>query len=106
MNLETYSSYTYNQLQYQAEINNELKSLSTIAKEIVFNILHPETKIPNKNVMNPVTFIKDKTGYMLFKKSDGTNVNYKVQKKDGHWIVTDEYNKQGKKMDYKIPWYV
>ncbi len=106
LNLESYSSYTYNQLQYQAEINNEFKSLFNIAEEIVTNILLPERKIPNKNVIDPVTFIKDNTGYMLFKKSDGTNVNYKVQKKDGNWIVTDKNSKQGKKMDYKLPWYV
>ncbi len=84
----------------------EFKSLINIAEEIVTNILLPERKIPNKNVIDPVTFIKDNTGYMLFKKSDGTNVNYKVQKKDGIWIVTDKNQIQGKKMDYKIPWYV
>ncbi|MDD1504603.1 DUF3888 domain-containing protein [Lysinibacillus sp. CNPSo 3705] len=106
LNLESYPSYTYNQLQYQAEINNEFKSLFNIAEEIVSSILLPERKIPNKNVIDPVTFIKDNTGYILFKKSDGTNVNYKVQKKDGNWIVTEKNSKQGKKMDYKIPWYV
>jgi hypothetical protein len=106
LNLGSYSSYTYNQLQYQAEINNEFKSLFNIAEEIVTNILLPERKIPNKNVIDPVTFIKDNTGYMLFKKSDGTNVNYKVQKKDGNWIIIDKNSKPGKKMDYKLPWYV
>lgn len=106
LNLGSYSSFTYNQLQYQAEINNEFRSLFNIAEEIVTNILFPERKIPNKNVIDPVTFIKDNTGYILFKKSDGTNVIYKVQKKDGNWIVTDKNSKQGKKMDYKLPWYV
>ena len=106
MNLKSYTAYTYNQLQYQAEINNEFKSLFTIAEEVVTNILLPERKIPNKNVIDPVTFIKDNTGYILFKKSDGTNVNYKIQRKDGNWIVTDENSKQGKKMDYKLPWYI
>lgn len=106
LNLKSYTAYTYNQLQYQAEINNEFKSLFTIADEIVTNILVPERKIPNKNVIDPVTFLKDNTGYILFKMSDGTNVNYKVQKKDGHWIVTDENSKQGKKMDYIVPWYI
>ncbi|MCL1702675.1 DUF3888 domain-containing protein [Lysinibacillus sp. Bpr_S20] len=106
LNLESYSSYTYNQLQYQTEINNEFTSLFKIVEEIVTNILLPERKIPDKNVIDPVTFIKDDTGYILFKKSDGTNVNYKVQKKDGNWIITDKSSKQGKKMDYKIPWYI
>ncbi|MFJ7738861.1 DUF3888 domain-containing protein [Lysinibacillus sp. NPDC097287] len=106
LNLEPYSSYTYNQLQYQTELNNEFKSLVNIAEEIVTNILLPERKIPYKNVIDPVTFIKGNTGYMLFKRSDGTNVIYQVQKKDGVWIVTDKNSKQGKKMDYKLLWYV
>lgn len=106
LNLESYSSYTYNQLQYQAELNNEFKSLFTIAEEIVTSILSPESKIPYKNVINPVTFIKGNTGYILFKKSNGTNVIYQVQKQDGNWIVTNKNSKQGKKMDYKLPWYV
>ncbi|WEG14026.1 DUF3888 domain-containing protein [Pullulanibacillus sp. KACC 23026] len=106
LNLESYSSYRYNQLHYQAELNNEFKPLFTIAEEIATNFLLPERKIPNKNVIDPVTFIKGNTGYMLFKKSDGTNVIYKLQKKDGNWIVTDKNSKQGKKMDYKLPWYV
>lgn len=106
LNLESYSSYTYNQLQYQTEINNEFKSLFNIAEEIVTNILLPERKIPYKNVIDPVTFIKGNTGYMLFKKSDGTNVNYQIQKKGGNWIITDKNSKQGKKIEYKLPWYV
>lgn len=106
LNLESYTAYKYNQLQYHAEIKKEFKSLFTIAEEIETNILLPERKIPNKNVIDPVTFLKDNTGYILFKKSDGTNVNYKVQKKDGNWIVTDKNSKQGKKMDYKLPWYI
>lgn len=106
LNLGSYSSYTFNQLQYQAEINNEFKSLFNIAEEIVTNILLPERKIPNKNVIDPVTFIKGNTGYMLFKMSDGTNVKYRVQMKDGNWTVTDKSSKQGKKMDYKLPWYI
>lgn len=106
LNLGSYSSFTYNQLQYQAEMNNEFGSLFNIAEEIKTNILLPERKIPNKNVIDPVTFIKGNAGYILFKKSDGTNLNYKVQKKDGNWIVTDKNSKQGREMDYKIPWYV
>ncbi|MGE7941759.1 DUF3888 domain-containing protein [Lysinibacillus xylanilyticus] len=106
LNLASYYSYTYNQLQYQAEINNEFKPLVNIAEEIVTNILFPERKIPYKNVIDPVIFIKGNTGYILFKQSDGTNVSYKVQKKDGNWIVTDKISKQGEKMDYKLPWYL
>ncbi|MDQ0229230.1 DUF3888 domain-containing protein [Metabacillus malikii] len=106
LNLESYSSYTFNQLQYQTEINKEFKSLFIIAEEIVTNILLPERKIPYKNDIDPVTIIKGNTGYILFKKSNGTNVNYQVQKKDSNWIVTDINSKRGKKMDYKLPWYV
>ncbi len=106
LNLESYTSYTFNQLQYQTEINNKFKSLLNIGEEIVINILLPERKIPNKNVIAPVTFLKGNTGYILFKKSDGTNVNYQVQKKDGNWIVTNKTSKQGKKMDYKLSWYI
>lgn len=58
---------TIDQLEYQTEINNEFKSLFHIAEEIITDILLPERKIPNKNVIAPVTFIKDNTGYMLFK---------------------------------------
>lgn len=106
LNLAPYTAYTYKQLQYQAELNPDFKSLFTIAEEIATNILLPERKIPNKNVIDPLTFLKDKTGYILFKKSDGTNVNYKVQKEDGYWMVTERNSKQGKKMDYRLPWYI
>ncbi|MGE7694479.1 DUF3888 domain-containing protein [Lysinibacillus sp. NPDC094177] len=106
LNLASYNSYTYNQLQYKAEINNEFKPLANIVEEIVTNILLPERKIPYKNVIDPVTFMKGNTGYILFKQSDGTNVSYQVQKKDDKWKIIDKISKQGKKMDYKLPWYL
>lgn len=106
MNLESYSSYKYNQLRYQAEINNKFKPLFNIAEDVVTNILFPERKIPFKNVIDPITFIKGNTGYMVFKKSDGTNVIYKLIEKDGNWIIIDKKGRQGKVMDYKLPWYV
>lgn len=99
-------AYRYDQLQYQAEINNDMKSLAMIAEEIVTHILFPERKIPYKNVIDPVTFIKGKIGYMLFKRADGTNVSYQLQKKDGTWIVTDKTSKPGKKMEDLLPWYI
>lgn len=83
LDLASYTSYRYDQLQYQAEINNDMKSLAMIAEEIVIHILFPERKIPYKNVIDPVTFIKGNIGYMLFKRADGTNVSYQLQKKDG-----------------------
>lgn len=106
LDLATYTSYRYDQLQYQAEINNDMKSLATIAEEIVTNILFPERKIPYKNVIDPVTFIKGNIGYMLFKRADGTNVSYQLQKKDGTWIVTDKTSKPGRKMEDLLPWYI
>ncbi|MEQ6048752.1 DUF3888 domain-containing protein [Lysinibacillus capsici] len=106
LDLASYTSYRYDQLQYQAEINNDMKSLAMIAEEIVTNILFPERKIPYKNVIDPVTFIKGNIGYMLFKRADGTNVSYQLQKKDGTWIVTDKTSKPGKKMEDLLPWYI
>lgn len=106
LNLGSYTSYTYNQLQYQTEINHDFKSLFNLVDEISTTILLPERKIPDKNVIDPVTFLKNNEGYILFKKSDGTNVKYTIQKKDGSWFVTDKSEKKGKKMDDKIPWYI
>ena len=106
LDLASYTSYRYDQLQYQAEINNDMKPLATIAEEIVTHILFPERKIPYKNVIDPVTFIKGNIGYMLFKRADGTNVSYQLQKKDGTWIVTDKKSKPGKKMEDLLPWYI
>ncbi|AUS86872.1 DUF3888 domain-containing protein [Lysinibacillus sp. YS11] len=106
LDLASYTSYRYDQLQYQAEINNDMKSLAMIAEEIVTNILFPERKIPYKNVIDPVTFIKGNIGYMLFKRADGTNVSYQLQKKDGTWIVTDKTSKPGRKMEDLLPWYI
>lgn len=106
LDLASYTSYRYVQLQYQAEINNDMKPLAMIAEEIVTHILFPERKIPYKNVIDPVTFIKGNIGYMLFKRADGTNVSYQLQKKDGTWIVTDKTSKPGKKMEDLLPWYI
>ncbi|MFB2515174.1 DUF3888 domain-containing protein [Lysinibacillus sp. OTC-L20] len=106
LDLASYTSYRYDQLQYQAEINTDMKSLAMIAEEIVTHILFPERKIPYKNVIDPVTFIKGNIGYMLFKRADGTNVSYQLQKKDGTWIVKDKKSKPGKKMEDLLPWYI
>ena len=99
-------AYRYDQLQYQAEINNDMKSLAMIAEEIVTHILFPERKIPYKNVIDPVTFIKGNIGYMLFKRADGTNVSYQLQKKDATWIVKDKKSKPGRKVEDLLPWYI
>lgn len=106
LDLASYTSYRYDQLQYQAEINNDMKPLAMIAEEIVTHILFPERKIPYKNVIDPVTFIKGNIGCMLFKRADGTNVSYQLQKKDGTWIVTDKTSKPGRKMEDLLPWYI
>lgn len=62
LKLDAYTSYTFNQLKYQAEINDDFNSLYTIANEIAINILVPERKIPNKNIIDLVTFINGDTG--------------------------------------------
>ncbi|MGE7946254.1 DUF3888 domain-containing protein [Lysinibacillus sp. NPDC093688] len=48
LNLASYNFYTYNQLQYQAEINNEFKPLFKLVEEIVTNILFPSERYPTK----------------------------------------------------------
>lgn len=43
---------------------------------------------------------------MLFKRADGTNVSYQLQKQDGTWKVTGKVSKPGKKMEDLLPWYI
>ncbi|MDN4606463.1 DUF3888 domain-containing protein [Sporosarcina highlanderae] len=106
LNLLPYEQYNYNQLRYKAEKNNEYDSLAHIAEEIVMNILSPEIQPPYKNVIDPVTFVKDDEGFILFKKADGTNFYYKVQKENGIWNVVEQGSEKGKKMDYELLWYM
>ncbi|KQL41373.1 hypothetical protein AN960_05230 [Bacillus sp. FJAT-25509] len=106
LNLELYSEYNYSQLQYKAEKEKEYKSLTNITEEIINNILNPEVHPPYKNVISPVTFIKGKKAYILFKKSDGTNILYEVNKQNKRWEVVKKMNKNGKKMKNELLWYL
>lgn len=106
LNLETYVPYTYDQLFYKSEIQKEYKSLSDIVEKIIVNILNPETIAPYKNVINPVTFINGNKGYILFKRADGTNVVYQVEKINDRWQVIDKKSKQGKLMKKELIWYM
>lgn len=106
LNLLPYERYDYNQLRYKAEKQNEYDSLSHIAEEIIMNILSPEIQPPYKNVIDPVTFLKGDEGFILFKKSDGTNFYYKVLKEDGIWKVIEQESGKGKKMKYDLLWYM
>lgn len=76
LNLNSYKELNYNQLMFKSETEKEYKSLSNIVTDIIDNELTPEINTPYtpyKNVINPVTFIKENQGYILFKESDGTN---------------------------------
>ncbi|MGE8080036.1 DUF3888 domain-containing protein [Peribacillus loiseleuriae] len=105
LTLENHQKYTYNQLFFESEIQMEFKSLSHIAERIVTMILNPEIKPPYKNVIAPVTFIKDNHGYILFKRADGTNYVYFLKKTNGEWQITDKKKKKGKKMKAELLWY-
>lgn len=106
LNLDNYSEYNYNRLEYKAEKNEEYKSLSAIAEGIVKNILNPEIHPPYKNVIDPVTFIKGSEGYVLFKRADGTNTYYMVKKENKEWVVVEKKSEKGKKMKYELLWYL
>ncbi|WP_129692219.1 DUF3888 domain-containing protein [Gottfriedia acidiceleris] len=106
LNLDSYSEYNYSQLQYKAEKQKEYKSLAAITEKIVDNFLNPEIHPPYKNVIDPVTFIYGNKGYILFKRSDGTNTLYEVIKRNKEWEVVQKKNKKGKKMKNELLWYM
>lgn len=106
LRLESFTKYSYEQILYKAEIQNEYKGLSTISEEIIMNILNPTFKPPYKNVIDPITFIKGNKAFVLFKKADGTNVVYEVVRQNDKWVVVKENSKQGKKMNNELIWYM
>ncbi|MBB4825210.1 hypothetical protein HNO89_002439 [Sporosarcina luteola] len=106
LNVLPFEKYTYPQLQYLAESNNDFNSLQAIVDDIVTNILNPDIQPPNKNVISPVTYLKDTEGYIVFKKSDGTNMLYVLKNENGQWKVVDKKNAKGKKMDADLLWYM
>ncbi|MFF2458718.1 DUF3888 domain-containing protein [Peribacillus simplex] len=106
LRLESFSKYSYQQLQYKSEKQKEYKVLSDIATDIIVHDLNPDIKPPYKNVIDPVTFIKGTQGYILFKRSDGTNIVLQVAMENGKWVVVEKKNKQGKKMQNELIWYM
>jgi hypothetical protein len=106
LTLEGYKKYTYGQVMYRTEKEDSFQSLANIIKDIKEMILNPEIHPPNKNVIDPITFIKGDQGYILFKKTDGTNIVYRIKKENDQWMVTQKSRKPGKKMDDVLLWYM
>ena len=106
LRLESFSKYSYQQLLYKSEKQKEYKVLSDIATDIIVHDLNPDIKPPYKNVIDPVTFIKGTDGYILFKRSDGTNIVLQLAMENGKWVVVEKKNKQGKKMQNELIWYM
>ncbi|MGW8427678.1 DUF3888 domain-containing protein [Peribacillus simplex] len=106
LRLESFSKYSYEQLLYKSEKQKEYKLLSDIVTDIIVNDLNPDIKPPYKNVIDPVTFIKGTQGYILFKRSDGTNIVLQVALENGIWVLVEKKNKQGKKMQNELIWYM
>ncbi|MDF2606818.1 MAG: hypothetical protein K0S34_1013 [Bacillales bacterium] len=106
LNLKSYKSYTSRQLEYMAESSNEYKSLVKIVGNIFSEVLESEVKIPLKNIIKPVTYIKNEDGYILFKREDGTNVAVKIHRSNGVWRVVDTKSSKGKRMKYELIYYM
>lgn len=105
LHLKDYQMYTYDQLLFESEIQKDFIPLAHIAEKIITTLLNPEIKPPFKNVIDPVTFINGSQGYVLFKRADGTNYVYVLQKTDDDWQITNKKKKKGKKMKAELPWY-
>jgi len=106
LNVNTFKKITYNQLLYKSEKQKGYKSLLNIVTNIIVDELNPTIKPPYKNVIEPVTFIKENKGYILFKKADGTNIILQVSKLNDNWVVVKKESKQGKKMKKDLLWYM
>ncbi|HYK75292.1 MAG TPA: DUF3888 domain-containing protein [Pseudoneobacillus sp.] len=107
LNLNGYKRYNLTELLRDSNNENNLKALHAIAIEKVHSLINFEDlKPPLVNIINPITFLKGNTGYILFKTSNGTNVVYSVSKINHIWTVTDEKKKKGKLMEKKLLWYI
>ncbi|OPA78744.1 hypothetical protein BVG16_12960 [Paenibacillus selenitireducens] len=101
-----YKEFEYGQLLYASEKQKELQSLVEINKQIIEQDLQPKVTGGYKNVLNPFTFIKDNYGYIVYKKSNGTNVVITVKREDGTWTVIRKSNKNGVPMKSELLWYM
>ncbi len=106
LDVNSHDKYTMKELLYKSEKAGHLKPLRDIVVNIIKNILHPDIKYPKKNVIDPVTFIKGNSAYILFKRADGTNNLYKLTYDYNKWIIEDKQNKKGKIMESKLLWYM
>ncbi len=106
LNLNNYQLYNYSQIIHLAHTNENYQSLYKIVEDIVKNKLKYNTVAGYKNVIEPVTYIKANNSYILYKLTDGTNVINIVQKSNDNWIVKQILFQQGKKMAYKLKWYM
>lgn len=109
LNLSHFEKLTDDQLQFKAENKAEYNTLANIVTSIIEKEINPEIKTPDtpfKNVITPVTFIKGNTGYILYKKADGTNFVVEVKNSDGRWIVVNKRSTRGKRMKNELLWYM
>jgi hypothetical protein len=105
IDFEPYQKYEYGQLIYTAEKQKEMKSLVDINTKIVEQF-QQQAVMGFKNVVAPFTFIMDNSGYIVYKKSDGTNIVLMLKKVDGTWSVIKEESKPGKPMKFELFWYM
>jgi hypothetical protein len=106
INFTSYKEYEYGQLLYASEKQKELQSLVDINKQIIEQVLRSEITGGYKNVVNPFTYIKDNHGYIVYKRSNGTNVVITVKREDGKWTVIRKSKKNGELMKSELLWYM
>jgi|SRR5690625_3189164 len=106
VDLTSYKKFNDKQLMFKSEKQKAFKSLANIVANIIDNELTSEINPPYKNVIYPVTFVRENQGYILFKKADGTNILLEVSKLNDHWVVVNKKSKQGKKMKNELLWYM
>ncbi|MRG86483.1 DUF3888 domain-containing protein [Salinibacillus xinjiangensis] len=107
LNLESYQRYNMDDLHNRLEKKQSFTQLYDYAKEIQNKYSTREDKTPPlHNVMKPMTYIKSKNGYILFKQANGVNVMYKLKKQNSNWKVVGHRTKPGKKMEKELLWYL
>lgn len=106
LHLTSYKQYTYDQLRYLAEVEEEYKTLYEVGETIAQEIINPSIQPPYKNVVYPVTYINGDIAFILFKKADGTNVIYEVKNEKGIWKVVNKKTNPGKRMKNELLWYM
>lgn len=106
MDFSKYNKLIRNKIYYRKDFNDTYKSLNNILNDIITKDNKPVIKEGYKNVIDPLTFILDNDGYIIFKKTDGTNVVYEIKLNDGIWNVVKKAERKGKVMKYLLNWYM